>query len=119
MRTALVTGATSGIGRAAALALGDAGWWVLACGRDLERGAEVAAELFEPLADAAISVDTIVQNASVQKLADLSFTVERDDLDTATEVISGLDGVSAGIETDERIGKVSIVGAGMRRVHRR
>jgi NAD(P)-dependent dehydrogenase (short-subunit alcohol dehydrogenase family) len=45
MRTALVSGATSGIGRAAALALGDAGWWVLACGRDPERGAEVAAEL--------------------------------------------------------------------------
>jgi NAD(P)-dependent dehydrogenase (short-subunit alcohol dehydrogenase family) len=45
MRTALVTGATSGIGRAAALALGDAGWWVLAGGRDPERGAEVAAEL--------------------------------------------------------------------------
>jgi NAD(P)-dependent dehydrogenase (short-subunit alcohol dehydrogenase family) len=45
MKTALVTGATSGIGRAAALALGDAGWWVLASGRDPERGAEVAAEL--------------------------------------------------------------------------
>jgi NAD(P)-dependent dehydrogenase (short-subunit alcohol dehydrogenase family) len=45
MKTAIVTGATSGIGRAAALALGDAGWWVLAGGRDPERGAEVAAEL--------------------------------------------------------------------------
>jgi NAD(P)-dependent dehydrogenase (short-subunit alcohol dehydrogenase family) len=45
MKTALVTGATSGIGRAAALALGDAGWWILAGGRDPERGAEVAAEL--------------------------------------------------------------------------
>ena len=36
MRTALVSGATSGIGRAAALALGDDGWWVLAGGRDYE-----------------------------------------------------------------------------------
>jgi NAD(P)-dependent dehydrogenase (short-subunit alcohol dehydrogenase family) len=44
-RTAIVTGATSGIGEAAALALGDAGWWVLAGGRDPERGAKVAAEL--------------------------------------------------------------------------
>jgi NAD(P)-dependent dehydrogenase (short-subunit alcohol dehydrogenase family) len=44
-RVAIVTGASSGIGRAAALALGDAGWWVLACGRDEARGAEVAAEL--------------------------------------------------------------------------
>jgi NAD(P)-dependent dehydrogenase (short-subunit alcohol dehydrogenase family) len=45
MKSAVVTGATSGIGRAAALALGDAGWWVLAGGRDPGRGAEVAAEL--------------------------------------------------------------------------
>jgi NAD(P)-dependent dehydrogenase (short-subunit alcohol dehydrogenase family) len=45
MKTAIVTGATSGIGRAAALALGDAGWWVMAGGREPERGAEVAAEL--------------------------------------------------------------------------
>ncbi|MGH3104819.1 MAG: SDR family NAD(P)-dependent oxidoreductase [Gaiellaceae bacterium] len=44
-RVALVTGASSGIGRAAALALGDAGWWVLACGRDEARGADVAAEV--------------------------------------------------------------------------
>ncbi|MGH9243761.1 MAG: SDR family NAD(P)-dependent oxidoreductase [Acidimicrobiales bacterium] len=45
MRSAIVTGATSGIGRAAAIALGDDGWWVLANGRDEARGAEVAAEL--------------------------------------------------------------------------
>ncbi len=47
MRVALVTGATSGIGRAAALALADAGWWVAAHGRDETRGAEVAQELGE------------------------------------------------------------------------
>jgi NAD(P)-dependent dehydrogenase (short-subunit alcohol dehydrogenase family) len=45
MKRALVTGATSGIGRAAALALADAGWWVAAHGRDEARGAEVAQEL--------------------------------------------------------------------------
>ncbi len=44
-RVAIVTGATSGIGRAAALALGDAGWWVLASGRDASRGREVEGEL--------------------------------------------------------------------------
>ena len=44
-RVAIVTGATSGIGRAAALALADAGWWVVASGRDAERGGEVEAEL--------------------------------------------------------------------------
>jgi NAD(P)-dependent dehydrogenase (short-subunit alcohol dehydrogenase family) len=45
MKVAVVTGATSGIGRAAALALGDVGCWVLANGRDAVQGAEVAAEL--------------------------------------------------------------------------
>ncbi|HET7727631.1 MAG TPA: SDR family oxidoreductase [Candidatus Limnocylindrales bacterium] len=40
-----MTGATSGIGRATALALSDAGWWVLAVGTSAERGADVEAEL--------------------------------------------------------------------------
>lgn len=44
-RSSVVTGATSGIGRAAAIALADAGWWVVASGRDVERGADVGGEL--------------------------------------------------------------------------
>jgi aspartate kinase len=76
----------------------------------------VAGRIFGALADANVNVDMIIQNEPVSDddLADLSFTLERDDLGTAREVIAGLAGVSAGIETDERIGKVSIVGAGMR-----
>ncbi len=46
-RSAVVTGATGGIGRAAAIALADAGWWVVASGRDVERGAKVGGELAE------------------------------------------------------------------------
>jgi NAD(P)-dependent dehydrogenase (short-subunit alcohol dehydrogenase family) len=45
VRSAIVTGATSGIGRAAAVALADAGWWVLATGRDEERGGQVGSKL--------------------------------------------------------------------------
>jgi NAD(P)-dependent dehydrogenase (short-subunit alcohol dehydrogenase family) len=45
MRTALVTGATSGIGRAAAEALSRAGWWVMVSGRDERRAEEVVAGL--------------------------------------------------------------------------
>lgn len=41
-KTAVVTGGTSGLGEAAALALGRAGWRVLVVGRDEARGAEVA-----------------------------------------------------------------------------
>ncbi|MEK6276606.1 MAG: aspartate kinase [Actinomycetota bacterium] len=76
----------------------------------------VAGRIFGALAEANVNVDMIIQNEPVSDddLADLSFTVERGDLDTAKDVIAGLDGVSAGVETDERIGKVSIVGAGMR-----
>jgi NAD(P)-dependent dehydrogenase (short-subunit alcohol dehydrogenase family) len=44
-RVAVVTGATSGIGRAAALALGDDGLFVVASGRDGGRGSEVEREL--------------------------------------------------------------------------
>jgi NAD(P)-dependent dehydrogenase (short-subunit alcohol dehydrogenase family) len=45
MRSAIVTGATSGIGRATTIALARAGWWVLASGRDAARGEEVGREL--------------------------------------------------------------------------
>jgi NAD(P)-dependent dehydrogenase (short-subunit alcohol dehydrogenase family) len=44
---AIVTGGTTGIGQAAALALGEAGWWVLVSGRDEARGNEVAKALEE------------------------------------------------------------------------
>jgi NAD(P)-dependent dehydrogenase (short-subunit alcohol dehydrogenase family) len=47
MRSAIVTGGTSGIGRAATMALARAGWWVLASGRDEARGEEVGRELGE------------------------------------------------------------------------
>jgi aspartate kinase len=75
----------------------------------------VAGRVFSALADANVNVDMIIQNepvASDQK-ADLSFTVASDDLSAATDVLAPLE-VGEGIETDPQVGKVSIVGAGMR-----
>ncbi len=74
----------------------------------------VAGRIFTALANAGINVDVIIQNEPVDgALADLSFTVERSDLTGALDTVGGLD-VSQGVRSDERIGKVSIVGAGMR-----
>jgi aspartate kinase len=75
----------------------------------------VAGRIFKALAEANVNVDVIIQNEPVgdDALADLSFTVDRADLTAATDTVSALE-VSRGVRTDERIGKVSIVGAGMR-----
>jgi aspartate kinase len=76
----------------------------------------VAGRIFTALAEANVNVDVIIQNEPVGDgaLADLSFTVDRDDLPHAVETIEGLGDVCNAVRTDERIGKVSIVGAGMR-----
>ncbi len=76
----------------------------------------VAGRIFTALADANVNVDVIIQNEPVggDQLADLSFTVDRADLTTAEDTIAALGDVSLKVRTDEQIGKVSIVGAGMR-----
>ena len=47
----------------------------------------IAAAIFESLAKGGISVDTIVQNASINNITDLTFTVARSQLDKAMEVV--------------------------------
>ncbi len=76
----------------------------------------VAGEIFNALAEAGINVDVIIQNEPVRpdELADLSFTIDRSELTTATDALAALGEVSQGVRTDDRIGKVSIIGAGMR-----
>jgi aspartate kinase len=79
----------------------------------------VAATIFRALADAAISVDMIVQNIShgaVTPLTDLSFTLDKPDVAKARAAIERLKGDVGFEETtiDESIGKLSLVGVGMR-----
>ncbi len=75
----------------------------------------IAAAIFEPLAQANISVDTIVQNASVNKITDLTFTVAKSDLASAMSIVEPVCKAIGAREcvSDSKLGKVSIVGAGM------
>ena len=75
----------------------------------------IAAQIFVPLAEAGISVDTIVQNASVKNITDLTFTVAKSQLNGAMAVVEPI-ARSIGAEKcvgDLNWGKVSIIGTGM------
>jgi aspartate kinase len=75
----------------------------------------VAAAIFQPLADAHISVDTIAQSSGADGMTDLSFTVSRGGLEKALDITNR---VGAQIEAErvdpaDDLAKVSIVGTGM------
>ena len=75
----------------------------------------VAAAIFEPLAQASISVDTIAQSSGADGTTDLSFTISRGSLERAVE-ITGTVAPKIGadsIDTADDLAKVSIVGTGM------
>jgi aspartate kinase len=75
----------------------------------------VAAAIFQPLADAAVSVDTIAQSTGADGKTDLSFTVAGGALDPALaitrQVAPGIG--AASVDSADDLAKVSIVGTGM------
>jgi aspartate kinase len=75
----------------------------------------IAAGIFVPLAEAGISIDTIVQNASIEKITDLTFTVAKSQLKGAMAVVKPIAKSIGAREcvSDARLGKVSIIGSGM------
>ena len=75
----------------------------------------IAASIFEPLARRGISVDTIVQNASIGGVTDLTFTVAQSQLAKAMEVVEPMAKAieARGCDSDSKLGTVSIVGTGM------
>jgi aspartate kinase len=77
-----------------------------------------AAAIFRALADANCNVDTIIQNEPREegRDAEVSFTISSEDLRAAERALAPVrsDLGIAAIDTDPEIGKVSIIGAGMR-----
>jgi len=75
----------------------------------------VARTVFEPLAEAGINVDMIVQNVGHGGATDMSFTVPRAELGRAKKVLEPVvrDLGAREITTDASVAKVSIVGAGL------
>ena len=76
----------------------------------------ISAALFEPLADAHINVDMIVQNTSIDGATDISFTMPMADLAQAESIVQRIAseiGATA-VTHDDDIAKVSLVGAGMK-----
>ena len=75
----------------------------------------VARSVFEPLAEAGINVDMIVQNVGHGGATDLSFTIPRVELAKAKRLLEPLirDLGFRDMTTDSSVAKVSIVGAGI------
>jgi len=74
----------------------------------------VAAEIFSKLAEEQINVDMIIQNASTDGTTNLGFTVPQSELEQAREAIAAFGDEIGGIDFDEKIAKVSVVGVGMK-----
>jgi len=75
----------------------------------------IAASVFQPLSQAGISVDTIVQNASIDNVTDLTFTVAKGDLGKAMCMVEPIAKSIGAREcaSDAGLGKVSVIGTGM------
>lgn len=77
-----------------------------------------AAGVFRAIADAEINIDMVLQNVSslVDNTTDITFTCPRADGPRAMEILAKLkkDGGWRNVVYDDQVGKVSLVGAGMK-----
>ena len=76
----------------------------------------MAARIFQPLSEANIVVDLILQNVSADGRTDLTFTVPRSDARRAVELLARVmpELEASRIKTADNLAKVSVVGVGMR-----
>ena len=75
----------------------------------------IAANIFEPLNGAQINVDMVIQNiSSDQKTTDITFTIKRNELSRTIEILKKNKNIKYNeITHNDKVSKVSIVGAGM------
>jgi aspartate kinase len=75
----------------------------------------IASAIFQPLSEANVCVDTIVQNMSIDKVTDVTFTVAKSDLNKVMKVIKPVvESIGAReCTSDTRLAKISVVGSGI------
>ena len=81
---------------------------------DVQDRPGTAASIFNPLGEAGIVVDMIIQTASRNGITDMAFTVSRKDVKRAIAVLEKAGHDVNKIESASNIAKVSVVGVGMR-----
>ena len=74
----------------------------------------IAAEIFTMLAKENINVDMIIQNVGTDGCTNLGFTVPQSDHENAKSVMKHFDHDIKGMDFDENVCKVSVVGVGMK-----
>ena len=74
----------------------------------------IAAEIFTKLAEENINVDMIIQNVGTDGKTNLGFTVPQSELENAKKVVESFDHDIEGVDYDENVCKVSVVGVGMK-----
>ena len=74
----------------------------------------IAADIFSKLAEANINVDMIIQNMGTDGLTNLGFTVPHSEHENAKRLMESFDHDMEGMDFDEHVCKVSVVGVGMK-----
>lgn len=76
----------------------------------------IAAAIFDPLAEADIAADVIVQTASHEGITDLSFTVSSSDGPSARKILDGIapEVGARAVLAHDGLAKVAVVGSGIR-----
>lgn len=76
----------------------------------------IAAKVINPISNAGICIDMIVQNSTMEGHTDFTFTINREDLVQAQQIVKDIaEKIGAReVDVDSKIVKISVVGVGMR-----